>query len=171
MTGLYYDHARYYDAVIGRFVSQDPKGFAAGDADLYRYVGNEPTVGMDPSGLQIIGPTAGRPVPPTVVGSAPQFVGPPSSLRNPEVGPVYLVPPGFEPPTRPVMPGTPNPIYLITPGAPGPVRITGSPIKYQNGPITIVVLDDELLLYRNGPFPTHLPRQWITQPIDITVLK
>ena len=33
---------RYYDAAIGRFVSQDPKGFAAGDTNLYRYVGNEP---------------------------------------------------------------------------------------------------------------------------------
>ena len=29
--------------LIGRFVSQDPKGFAAGDANLYRYVANDPT--------------------------------------------------------------------------------------------------------------------------------
>jgi RHS repeat-associated protein len=50
-TGLYYDHARYYDAAIGRFVSQDPKGFAAGDTNLYRYVGNEPTIDVDKSGL------------------------------------------------------------------------------------------------------------------------
>jgi RHS repeat-associated protein len=50
-TGLYYDHARYYDAAIGRFTSQDPKGFAAGDTDLYRYVGNTPTVGTDPTGM------------------------------------------------------------------------------------------------------------------------
>ncbi len=35
-TGLYYDHARYYDSTIGRFMSQDPKGFAAGDRNLYR---------------------------------------------------------------------------------------------------------------------------------------
>jgi hypothetical protein len=32
-------------------VSQDPKGFAAGDTDLYRYVGNDPTGTNDPSGL------------------------------------------------------------------------------------------------------------------------
>lgn len=50
-TGLYYDHARYYDAAIGRFVSQDPKGFAAGDTNLYRYVGNDPTVDVDLTGL------------------------------------------------------------------------------------------------------------------------
>ena len=47
---LYHDHARYYDAVIGRFVSQDPMGFAAGDTNLYRYVGNAPTIRTDPSG-------------------------------------------------------------------------------------------------------------------------
>jgi RHS repeat-associated protein len=51
-TGLYYDHARYYDAAIGRFVSQDPKGFAAGDANLYRYVQNNPAAATDPSGTQ-----------------------------------------------------------------------------------------------------------------------
>ena len=50
-TGLYYDHARYYDAAVGRFMSQDPKGFAAGDTNLYRYAGNEVTTLTDPSGL------------------------------------------------------------------------------------------------------------------------
>ena len=29
-TGLYHDHARYYDSVTGRFVSPDPKGFTRG---------------------------------------------------------------------------------------------------------------------------------------------
>ena len=51
-TGLYYDHARYYDAAIGRFVSQDPRGLAAGDTNLYRYVGNSPTNSIDPTGMQ-----------------------------------------------------------------------------------------------------------------------
>ena len=35
-TGIYYDHARYYDPNTGRFVSQDPTGFAARDTNLYR---------------------------------------------------------------------------------------------------------------------------------------
>jgi RHS repeat-associated protein len=52
-TGLYYDHARYYDAAIGRFVSQDPMGFSAGDTNLYRYVDNEPTDAVDLSGLDL----------------------------------------------------------------------------------------------------------------------
>ena len=48
--GLYYDNARYYDPTDGRFVSQDSMGFSAGDADLYRFVGNNPINQIDPSG-------------------------------------------------------------------------------------------------------------------------
>jgi RHS repeat-associated protein len=51
-TGLHYYRARYYDPAVGRFVSEDPIGFAAGDANLYRYVGNEATGKVDPSGLE-----------------------------------------------------------------------------------------------------------------------
>jgi RHS repeat-associated protein len=49
-TGLYYYRARYYDAAIGRFISEDPIGFSAGDTNLYRYVGNNATNYTDPSG-------------------------------------------------------------------------------------------------------------------------
>jgi RHS repeat-associated protein len=52
-TGLYYYRARYYDPGVGRFISEDPIGFAAGDTNLYRYVNNSPTNYTDPSG-QII---------------------------------------------------------------------------------------------------------------------
>ncbi len=48
---LYYDRARWYDARAGRFISEDPSGFAAGDVNLNRYVGNNPANGRDPSGL------------------------------------------------------------------------------------------------------------------------
>jgi RHS repeat-associated protein len=50
-TGLDYYRARYYDAGNGRFLSEDPIGFGAGDNNLYRYVGNSPFNGTDPSGL------------------------------------------------------------------------------------------------------------------------
>jgi RHS repeat-associated protein len=49
-TGLYYYRARYYDPAVGRFVSEDPIGFSAGDTNLYRYVGNNATNYTDPSG-------------------------------------------------------------------------------------------------------------------------
>jgi RHS repeat-associated protein len=44
---------RYYDAATGRWTTRDPSGFSAGDSNLYRYVGNGPTNGSDPSGLDI----------------------------------------------------------------------------------------------------------------------
>jgi RHS repeat-associated protein len=50
-TGLDYYRARYYDSANGRFISEDPLGFGAGDGNLTRYVGNSPTNGTDPSGL------------------------------------------------------------------------------------------------------------------------
>lgn len=51
-TELYYYRARYYDPATGRFLEQDPIGFDAGDANLYRYVGNGPTNYTDPMGLK-----------------------------------------------------------------------------------------------------------------------
>ena len=49
--GLQYNRARYYDPSTGRWISQDPIGFAGGDANLYRYVGNSPTNATDRCGL------------------------------------------------------------------------------------------------------------------------
>ena len=49
--GQYYDHARDYNSATGSFTSQDPMGFAAGNRDLYGYVGNAPTDGTDTSGM------------------------------------------------------------------------------------------------------------------------
>src|SRR5205823_6969245 len=47
---LQYNRARYYDANTGRWISQDPLGFDAGDSNLYRYVNNRPVNTTDPSG-------------------------------------------------------------------------------------------------------------------------
>jgi RHS repeat-associated protein len=49
-TEMQYNRARYYDAAIGRFISEDPIGFAGGDANLYRYVANAPIDSNDPTG-------------------------------------------------------------------------------------------------------------------------
>lgn len=40
-----------YDPTIGRFISEDPIRIAAGDTNYYRYVGNNPTNKVDPTGL------------------------------------------------------------------------------------------------------------------------
>jgi RHS repeat-associated protein len=42
---------RWYDPTVGRWLSEDPIGFAAGDENLYRYVGNRIAIYADPSGL------------------------------------------------------------------------------------------------------------------------
>ena len=49
-AGLYFYRARWYDPRAGRFLSEDPLGFAAGDVNLSRYVGNGATLWVDPSG-------------------------------------------------------------------------------------------------------------------------
>jgi hypothetical protein len=43
-----------YDPTIGRWLEEDPIGFAGGDLNLDRYVGNDPTNATDPSGLDAI---------------------------------------------------------------------------------------------------------------------
>lgn len=50
-TGLYHYRARAYDAETGRFLQEDPIGFAAGDLNVYRYVENNPVNLTDPTGL------------------------------------------------------------------------------------------------------------------------
>jgi len=69
-TGLMYYRARWYDAEIGRFASEDPIGLA-GSLNFYSYVDNSVNTSTDPSGLckdteycrklflQIIGKTNG----------------------------------------------------------------------------------------------------------------
>jgi RHS repeat-associated protein len=49
-VGLYDYRNRVYSAQIGRFLQTDPIRFAAGDGNLYRYVGNNPALRIDPSG-------------------------------------------------------------------------------------------------------------------------
>lgn len=49
-TGLYYYRARYYNPTFGRFASEDPMGFAAGDPNLYGYAGGSPANATDPTG-------------------------------------------------------------------------------------------------------------------------
>jgi RHS repeat-associated protein len=53
-TGLQFNRARYYSPEYGRFVSEDPLGFAGGDINLYAYVGNSPLNAVDPSGMSSI---------------------------------------------------------------------------------------------------------------------
>ncbi len=70
-SNLYHFRNRDYSATLGRWTQTDPIGFEAGDTNLYRYVGNGPVNGVDPSGLfgdswdWIYHPGRPAPAPPT----------------------------------------------------------------------------------------------------------
>jgi RHS repeat-associated protein len=53
-TGLFSYRSRYYDPQLQRFVSEDPIGLWAGDANLFAYVRNSPTRFRDPTGKFVI---------------------------------------------------------------------------------------------------------------------
>ena len=59
-AGLHDNRYRWYSSTLGRFVSLDPIRFGAGDVNFYRYVGNNPTVILDPSGLNPTGVSPGQ---------------------------------------------------------------------------------------------------------------
>lgn len=46
----YYYRARYYDPKKGRFINEDPIGFASKDKNQFRYAGNNSSRNKDPNG-------------------------------------------------------------------------------------------------------------------------
>jgi RHS repeat-associated protein len=89
-TGLQNNLNRWYNPAIGRWMSEDPIGFKGRDANLYRYVGNQPTNLVDSTGLAFIPglpperlppadiPDCGsrRPIPPQIPESPDECPGP-----------------------------------------------------------------------------------------------
>ncbi len=49
-AGTYHFRRRELSATLGRWMQVDPKGFDAGDTNLYRYVGGKPINATDPTG-------------------------------------------------------------------------------------------------------------------------
>ena len=86
--GDYYDNARYYDQASGRFVSQDPMGFLAGDSNLQRFALNDPIGSFDTSGNEAEEPDPSGgdsplPMPPVPPKQLPEPVPP----KDPDVIP------------------------------------------------------------------------------------
>ena len=63
VLGLYDYRNRYYSVSLARFLGADPIGFGASDANLYRYVKNNPSDRTDPYGLFLTGCTRTDPCP------------------------------------------------------------------------------------------------------------
>ena len=68
VTGLDNNGKRWYDSITGRWLRQDPIGFAGGDANLYRYCGNSPRNATDPRGLASVMEAWPPPGTPSIVG-------------------------------------------------------------------------------------------------------
>ena len=56
VAGLPNNLNRWYESIMGRWMSEDPTGFYSGDDNLTRYVGNAPLARTDPLGLKFVGP-------------------------------------------------------------------------------------------------------------------
>ena len=52
--GLYANRERFYNPAAGRWDTQDPSSFGAGDPNLYGYITNDPVMATDPSGLETV---------------------------------------------------------------------------------------------------------------------
>lgn len=61
-AGLYDYRNRVYSASLGRFLQTDPIRFAAGDVNIYRYVGNMAVSLRDPQGLATVNNNTSSPV-------------------------------------------------------------------------------------------------------------
>jgi RHS repeat-associated protein len=79
-TGLQNNLNRWYNPKTGRWMSEDPIGFEAGDANLYRYVGNSPTTHIDPTGQDLV-------VPGDELGPEPDWPMPDGSGRSHDIIP------------------------------------------------------------------------------------
>ncbi len=99
-TGLQNNLNRWYDAAVGRWLSEDPIGFAAGDGNLYRYVHNSPTFATDPIGLQF---------------PYPGVYDPDGVMRPPVPRPPQHVPRPLQPADQPPL-GAQYPGTVLTPG-------------------------------------------------------
>ncbi|AGY59610.1 YD repeat-containing protein [Gloeobacter kilaueensis JS1] len=85
----YYMRGRYYIPGHHRYTMEDPLGFAGGDTNLYRYVGNNPHTDSDPSGLE--GDDRGDGSGGTPYDLAPVIVIGPRSILDPNAPASFLV--------------------------------------------------------------------------------
>ena len=96
-AGLQYNWHRWYDPMVGRWISEDPAGFSAGDPNLGRYIANNVTATLDSTGLQPDLPNDEYPplFPPIIPPESP-FSGPPIPFNPADID-IDLSPPEVQP--------------------------------------------------------------------------
>jgi len=155
-AGDYEFRNRVYRPSLGRWLSNDPLGFEAGDQNWYRAIGNNPGNGLDPSGLQTLGPPT--PIPnPNPHPRPPASLGKPKPIMDPEPVPTS----GETKPEGPNMPSfinrpinNPNGDIPINPAAAFPwERPYYSPLEWN---IYIQGLYMPLIPINLNPLPTSL---------------
>ena len=99
---IYYNRARYYDPVLGKFIAEDPLGFASGDTNLYAFAWSNPRNWKDPSGLSataeegsltsVVGASLGSLTPGQIAVLTGTAVGTAYLVRHPElVGAIGMI--------------------------------------------------------------------------------
>ena len=136
-TGLVNDYHRWDDPAVGKWLSQDPLSFDAGDPNLQRYARNAPTDSTDPTGL--IDPAYEGPILPPYNNIPPAYVplfNPPTPKLTPSIGWNYT---GGTGPTPAAIvgwnPGVGQPVYNPFTGA----YITGSFTSAPNTATTTLI--------------------------------
>ena len=130
-TSLYYAQARNYSPAIGRFTARDPLGFDAGDPNLYKYAGNQPTNNTDPSGT-MISYDKFDPSNPKKYCSGNSLLPNPNCTLDGDHPPHMLEPPVTTPPVTTPRP-YPAPVTNRPPLAPPPVLDQNPPIPPEPG--------------------------------------
>lgn len=87
---------RWYDPTVGTWIGEDPTEFGPGDANLKRYVGNDPVNNTDPTGLDAKGGSVPLQNSDYILGTSPPWDAEPLTMPNWGVD-AYLMNPAQNP--------------------------------------------------------------------------
>jgi hypothetical protein len=132
-----------YDPTVGRWTAEDPIAFEGGDANLYRYVGNEPTDFVDPTGLDKTSKDFADGLEELIndLFTPRPTITPPPAPPGTKVGINDPIGPFGQSPTGNTRPGILGPIPVLTPGnGLSPGKPPGTPVAPPSASTNIALL-------------------------------